>query len=255
VIGGTGNESILLRGDGPALAAFGVTGVLPDPVLTLFNSASVQIATNSGWGGTAALSSAFAQVGAFAFQAGSKDAALLTSLGSGGFTAQISSTSGDSGVVLVEVYDADTGTPTAHFANLSARSEAGTGSQTLIAGFSVSGAGTETVLIRADGPGLTAFGVTGVLASPQLTLFDSNGIAMATNAGWSNASTLGVSPVQATVTAATTAVFGQVGAFDLTAGSADSAMVVALPPGSYTAQVIGANNSTGVALVEVYEVP
>ena len=185
----------------------------------------------------------------------SKDAALLSPLAAGPYTAQISSTSGDSGVVLVEVYDADSGAPTARFINLSARSEAGAGSQTLIAGFAVSGAGTETVLIRADGPALTPFGVAGVLAAPQLTLFDSNGVAIATNAGWGNASTKGASPVQATVSAATPAVFTQVGAFGLAAGSADSAMVVALPQGSYTAQVTGAGNTTGVALVEVYEVP
>ena len=255
VVGGTGTENVLVRGDGPALTAFGVTGVLPDPVLTLFNSASASIAANSGWGGGTTLSNAFAQVGAFSLSPASKDAALLSPLAAGPYTAQISSTSGDSGVVLVEVYDADSGAPTARFINLSARSEAGAGSQTLIAGFAVSGAGTETVLIRADGPALTPFGVAGVLAAPQLTLFDSNGVAIATNAGWGNASTKGASPVQATVSAATPAVFTQVGAFGLAAGSADSAMVVALPQGSYTAQVTGAGNTTGVALVEVYEVP
>jgi hypothetical protein len=246
---------VLVRGDGPALTAFGVTGVLPDPVLTLFNSSSTSLATNSGWGGGTTLANAFLQVGAFSLSPTSKDAALLLPLSAGGYTAQISSTTGDSGVVLVEVYDADSGTPTARFVNLSARSQAGTGSQTLIAGFAVSGTGTETVLIRADGPSLTAFGVTGVLAAPQLTLFDSTGVAIATNAGWGNASTKGTSSVQATISAATPAIFSQVGAFALTAGSADSAMVVALPPGAYTAQVTGANNTTGVALVEVYEVP
>ena len=259
VVGGSGSKSVLVRGDGPILASFSVTGVLPDPVLTLFNSASAVVSTNSGWGNSTTPASTFdqifTQVGAFALPSNSNDAAILTSLGTGSYTAEISSTTGDSGVVLVEVYDADVGTPTARFINLSARSQAGTGSQTLIAGFAVTGTGTETVLVRADGPGLTQFSVSGVLGAPQLTLYDSNGKAIATNVGWSTAPTLGTSPVQSTITGATTAIFTQVGAFQLTAGSGDCAIVSALPPGSYTAEVTGANGSTGVALVEIYEVP
>jgi sugar lactone lactonase YvrE len=259
VVGGTGSKSVLVRGDGPVLASFGVTGVLPDPVLTLFNSASTVLSSNSGWGDSATPASTFGQiftqVGAFALPSISNDAAILTSLGTGSYTAEISSTSGDSGVVLVEVYDADAGTPTARFINLSARSQAGTGSQTLIAGFAVTGAGSETVLIRADGPGLAQFSVSGALASPQLTLYDGNGKAIATNVGWSTAPTLGTSPVPSTIAGATVALFTEVGAFQLTAGSGDCALVASLPPGSYTAEVTGANSSTGVALVEIYEVP
>jgi hypothetical protein len=259
VVGGSGSKSVLLRGDGPALTPFGVTGVLPDPVLTLFGSGSTALSSNSGWGSSTTsvgtFDQVFTQVGAFALPTGSKDAAILTSLGTGPYTAQISSTSGDSGVVLVEVYDADSGTPTARIINLSARSQAGTGSQTLIAGFAVMGTGSETVLIRGDGPALTQFGVSGALSAPQLTLYDANSKAIATNAGWSSAPTLGSSPVQSTIAGATTAIFSQVGAFGLTAGSSDCAIVATLPPGTYTAQVTGANNATGVALVEIYEVP
>jgi hypothetical protein len=246
---------VLARGDGPALSAFGVTGVLPDPVLTLFNSSTAEIATNAGWGGSATLNSVFSQVGAFALPTNSKDAAILTNLAAGAYTAQVSSTSGDTGVVLIEVYDADTGTPSTRFINLSARSEAGTGSQTLIAGFAISGTGTETVLVRGDGPALSAFGVTGVLSTPMLTLFDSSGNAIATNTGWGNTSTKGASSVQASTAKATSAVFTEVGAFQLPANSADCALVASLPPGTYTAQVAGVNNTTGVALVEIYEVP
>jgi hypothetical protein len=198
-------------------------------------------------------------VGAFAFSSpSSKDTALLENLNPGSYTANISSTAGDSGVVLIEVYDADTGTPTAHFINLSARSQAGTGSQTLIAGFAVTGTGNETVLIRGIGPGLTQFSVSGVLSTPQLSLYDSlNGTSkvIATNTGWNSASTLGNSTVQSTITAATAATFSNVGAFSIPANSADCALIATLPPGTYTAQVTGLNNTTGVALVEIYEVP
>lgn len=255
VVGGTGSENVLVRGDGPVLTSFQVSGALKDPVLTLYNSTSTSLASNSAWGGGATLSNAFSQVGAFALPAGSNDTALLSTLSTGAYTAAISSTSGDSGVALVEIYDADTGSPTSRFVNLSARSEAGTGSQTLIAGFVVAGNGTETLLIRGDGPVLTSFNVAGALTTPQLTLFDSNGNPIVTNTGWSNASVKGSSPVQATYSSATSSVFSQVGAFALPAGSADCAVVVTVPAGNYTAQVTGVNSTTGVALVEVYEIP
>lgn len=254
VIGGSGSKSVLLRGDGPSLAPFGVTGVLPDPQLGLFNSSSTEIASNSKWGGSAALNNIFNQVGAFALPVGSNDAALYETLPAGAYTAQVSSTSGDTGVVLVEVYDADTGAPASRFVNLSARSEVGTGAQNLIAGFVIGGSGTENVLVRADGPALTAFGVSGVLSTPQLTLYDSSGNAIATDTGWGNASIRGTSSVQSSISLATAGTFSEVGAFALPANSADCAFVATLPAGAYTANVSGVNSTTGVALVEIYEI-
>jgi hypothetical protein len=105
------------------------------------------------------------------------------------------------------------------------------------------------------GPTLQQYGIPGFLAAPQLTLSDSHGIAIATNTGWSNAPTPGTSPVVSIVGAATVTVTSTVGAFALPANSADSAMLVTLPPGIYTAQVSGANNTSGVALIEIFEVP
>jgi len=139
--------------------------------------------------------------------------------------------------------------------NLSTRGFIGTGSQILIAGFVVSGPAAETVLIRADGPSLASLGVAGSISAPQLTIFDSSGNAIATNIGWGNAPSLGSSTVLATVQQASATSFSEVGAFSLPAGSADCAMVAILPPGNYTAQVSGVDNSTGVGLVEVYEIP
>jgi hypothetical protein len=253
VIGGSGSKKVLIRGDGPTLSQFGVTGVLADPLLGLFNSSGTEIASNSTWGGTATLTSIFSQVGAFALPAGSSDAALYQTLQAGAFTAQVSSTSGDTGVVLVEIYDADTGTPASRFVNLSARSQVGTGSQSLIAGFVIGGTGNETVLVRGSGPALSQFGVAGVLAAPQLTLYDSGGNAVATDTGWGNATVKGGSSAQATLVKATAATFAQVGAFALPANSPDCAFVATLPPGAYTANVSGVNATTGVALVEIYE--
>ncbi len=246
VVGGTGSKQVLVRAIGPTLNAFGVTGVLADPRLGLFAAgANSSMASNSGWGGTAALSTTFAQVGAFPLGATSLDAALLSPLPAGGYSAQVVSASGGTGIALVEAYDADSATSTSRFVNLSARTLAGTGAQTLIAGFVLSGNVPRTLLIRGIGPGLGQFGVTGVLANPRLelhTTINDVDTTVATNTGWAGSPTL-------------SAAFTQVGAFALPATSLDAALLITLTPGSYTAQVAGAGNTTGVALVEVYEVP
>ena len=245
VVGGTGSKQVLVRAIGPTLTAFGVTGALADPQLGLFNASSTQIATNTGWGGGAPLANAFASVGAFALTASARDSALLSPLAPGGYSAQVVSAAGGTGVALVEAYDADGATSTARFVNLSARTVAGTGAQTLIAGFVLSGNVPKTLLIRGVGPGLNQFGLTGTLANPRLELHTTvNGtdVTVATNTGWGG-------------TPALTAAFAQVGAFNLPATSADAVLMVSLEPGSYTAQVSGVGGTTGIALVEVYEVP
>ncbi len=139
--------------------------------------------------------------------------------------------------------------------NISTRAFVGTGSQVLVAGFVISGTTSETVLIRGVGPTLTQYGVAGVLSNPILTLFDSTSTAIASNAGWGTAPVAGQSAVSVGLQAASPSVMSGVGAFALPLGSADSAMVVTLPPGAYTAQISGAHGITGVALVEVYVVP
>ena len=134
---------------------------------------------------------------------------------------------------------------TSRLVNISTRAQVGTGANILIPGFVISGSGTETLLIRADGPGLTQFGVTGVLAQPSLSVTNqSTGSTIATNTAWgTNANAAQIASVAS-----------QVGAFALTSDSADCAVIVNLPAGAYTVQVSGVNNTTGVALAEVYEV-
>jgi sugar lactone lactonase YvrE len=265
---GPSPKQILIRGDGPALSQFQVAGVLANPQLALFDSTPAIIATNTGWNnassaGTSTVSAvfqpattgAFDQVSAFLVPAGSADCAMLALLPSGAYTAQVSGVGNTAGVALAEVYDADTGTPASHLINLSARAFVGTGSQVLIGGFNIYGGSSETVLIRGIGPALSQFGVTGVLVSPQLTLYDSAGNVVATNAGWGSVPVPGNSTVQAGLQAATAAVMSSVNAFALMRGLPDCAMVATLPPGSYTAEVSGVGGVTGVALVEVYDIP
>jgi hypothetical protein len=102
-------------------------------------------------------------------------------------------------------------------------------------------------LIRGIGPALTAFGVTGALADPVLTLTTALGTTVATNDDWSINSTA--------TTAEITSASLKVGAFALSANSKDSVLLISLAPGNYTALISGANDTTGIALVEVYEVP
>ncbi len=244
--GTSGTEPLLVRASGPALVPFGVSGTLPDPKLQLF-SGSTQLAANSGWGGSAAIASTAAAVGAFAWSsATSNDAALLAAEPAGPYTAEITGASGDTGVALAEVYDATPAgsyTPaTPRLVNLSARVEVGTGGNILIAGFVIGGTTAKTVLVRASGPALTPFGVTGTLPDPRLQIVNQAQTTIASNSGWGGNAQI-VSAAEA------------VGAFGWSNPSSnDSAILVTLPPGGYTAQVSGASGDTGVALVEVYEV-
>jgi hypothetical protein len=129
--------------------------------------------------------------------------------------------------------------------NISTRAEVGTGANIIIPGFVIAGSGSDQLLARGDGPALTAFGVGGALAQPSLSVFDSSGNVIASNTGW------GTNSNSAQIASAAT----QVGAFALASGSADSALIVNVTAGAYTMQISGVNNSTGVALAEVYEVP
>jgi len=238
---GASSKSILLRGDGPSLANYGVTGVLANPVLTLYNSSGSSLASNSTWGGASSLSSIFTQVGAFPLSATSNDAVLNQSLSSGTYSAIVTGANSSTGAAMVEIYDADPTGATSRLVNISARGMVGTGSSIMTGGFVISGNSTETVLIRAVGPTLSTYGVTGVLAQPTLTVYNASGTSVATNTIWGGGSTL-------------SSAMTQVGAFALPATSADSAVLVTLPAGAYTVQVSGVNGTTGNALVEIYEV-
>ena len=243
-VAGSPDKAILIRAIGPSLTQFGVTGVLADPQLQLF-SGTTQLTANDNWGattgGSAALASAFSAVGAFPLDASSLDAALVRTMSPGGYTAQVTS-AGATGIVLAELYDT-TPAAGARLTNVSARAQVGTGSGILIAGFSINGNVAKKILIRGVGPSLSQFGVTGRLADPKLQVFDAKQNSVATNDDWGGDATLA-------------ATFTSVGAFPMnTFTSLDSALLVTLPPGTYTAQVSGVNSTTGVALVEVYEVP
>ena len=245
-IGGSGGKPVLLRAVGPSLALLGIGTPLGQPKLELFQGPTSR-GTNAGWtlgGNGPAIAAAATATGAFPLTAASADCALLVTLTPGGYTTITSAADGRSGIGLVEVYDVPGEATTARLTNLSTRALVGAGTDTLIAGFVVSGTLPERVLIRAAGPALVQLGVAGALARPQLALLSGNTV-VAQNAGWSASSDAGAI-AQAAL---------QTGAFALPNGSQDSALIATLAPGVYTAQVTSADNATGVALVEVYELP
>jgi YVTN family beta-propeller protein len=268
VVNGSGSKALVLRGIGPALADFGVPGLLIDPILSLYDSASpanlitgdtgwqnVPLAPSASWAAEVtpldATAANFAQVGAFELAPHSTDSAIVISLPVGNYTSQVSGAhtlqldnpTQETGVALAEVYDADPGDPSAQLVNISTRAFVGSGSNILIAGFAIEGSTSKTVLIRASGPALATFGVPATLPDPLVQVLDSDQKLIASDFGW------GGQPQIANAAASA-------GAFRWSeASSNDSAILITLPPGSYTAEASGQSGDTGVALIEVYAVP
>ena len=244
VISGEESKPVLIRAVGPTLGAapFNVTGVLASPRLELFRGSTSLLVNTSIAANRVAIDAAGQQAGGFALGSSGADAAILTTLAPGAYTAVVSSTTGTAGVALVEVYDLSAAAPGQKLMNIATRASAGTADATLIAGFVVPAGATKRVLVRGVGPGLSVFGVSGVLAQPTLQLL-SGSSTVAQNTNWSTSADRD----------AITASSAQVGAFGLASG--DSALIATLAPGNYTATITGAGGATGVALIEVYELP
>jgi PKD repeat protein len=231
------DKSVLLRAIGPGLAAFTTAATFTDPKLTVY-SGSTPLVSNDNWGATAALKSAFKQTGAQLLDDSSKDAALVTTLGPKPYTMVINGSG--PGMTLAEVYDLDsTG---GRIVNIAARAQISTGDGVLIAGFAISGNAPKQVLLRGIGPSLTSLGISGALARPQIDLFHGT-TRIDHNEGWGGGDALQKA-------------FAKTGAFTLgDTNSKDAALLVTLDPGTYSVVVSGVGGSTGVALVEVYDVP
>jgi hypothetical protein len=257
--GGTERATLLVRGVGPGLARYGVTGALVAPRLEINDSAGRLIAANEGWtipGGAATpaqLNAAATAVGTFPLANGSLDTAVvLTNLAPGTYTATLRGVNGSAGEVLAEVYDLSRNST--RLTNLSALAKISAEGEVIIPGIVVQGANPRTLVVRAIGPGLGDFGIpaNAILTDPRVSVFNANRVVVDTNNNWTlnNPATL-------------SAVFPAVGAFPLkTTNAADAALVTAVNPGSYTVQAGSAPltdgttaNPIGSVLVEIYEVP
>ena len=244
----SGSLPLVIRAVGPTLnTAFGIGGVLADPVLTL-NAAGVAapIANNDNWGGGAPLNAAFAAVGAFALPANSLDSSALSNAAPGGYTVQVTGKADTSGLVIAEIYDNSTvRTATSpRLINLSSLTQIDAGAN-LAVGFVLRGSTARTVLVRGIGPSLgTIFGLGGVMSDPKLELFNNDtGSKITENDNWGGDAQL--------MDAA-----ASVGAFALAdTATKDAVLLVTLAPGAYSARVSGVGSSAGTAIVEVYELP
>lgn len=244
---GTGDLPVLVRAIGPGLARFGVTGHLRNVNLEIYRGTGLLAQTNTTGRGIAAAST---YVGSFpllertASIAG--DAALVGQVPAGTFTAHCSPIGTESGVALLEFYDATATSSAAspRFVNLSARARVEAGEGVMVMGFVVAGEGSVTVLLRGIGPSLQRFGVTGWLRDPGIELYSGSTI-IASNDDWRGPDQVEISRLEEARLA--------VGGFALSSNS-DAALLVTLQPGSYTLVVHGVGNDAGIALAEIHEV-
>ena len=231
IVVGDDLKKVLVRGIGPSLGSFGVADPLGDPTLELRASDGSLLASNDDW-----KSDQQAEIEATTIPPGNDlESAIVATLpaGAAGYTAILRGKNSTTGVGLVEAYDLDTAA-NSKLANISTRGFVETADNVLIGGFILSG-GSAKVIARAIGPSLTGLGVAGALQDPTLELHDGVGTLVSSNDNWKTD--------QQTEIEATTIPPGN----DL-----ESAIVATLMPGNYTAIVRGKNDTTGVGLVEIF---
>jgi arylsulfate sulfotransferase len=232
LITGTDPKTIVLRALGPSLSSFGLSGVLRDPVLRVYNSSRTLIATNDNWQSDP---NHFVVESNGLTPANPSESATAQTLAPGAYTVIVTGKDATPGIGLVELYDLSP-LSNSKLRNMSTRGSVGTQDNVLISGFIVGDVESATVVVRALGPSLAAYGVSGVLSDPTLTIYDSSGSVIASNdnwlddVNWIDVRKNALSPTD----------------------QRESALVLHLPAGAYTAIVRGANGGTGNALVEVY---
>jgi hypothetical protein len=231
----------LIRAIGPGLGSFGEAAPLADPRLVVAAAGGMELVANQGWQGDAAAGQlpALAQsVGAFPLAVDANDAATSLTAAAGNFTVHITSASALSGAVLGELYELERAGRTA---NVSIRGRT-TREQPLTGGFVIAG-GTNRILIRAIGPTLREFGVADAIGDPGIMLRAGNAVIATNDGGPTGATAMTVENATA-----------RAGAFPLTAGSRDAALVASLPAGNYTVEV-KPGTVAGSVLLEIYDVP
>jgi hypothetical protein len=226
IVTGTESKKVMLRAIGPSLP---VSGALADPVLELHNSKGEIVAVNDNWKNSP---SKQAIVASKIAPANPKESAIIAVLAPGAYTAIVHG-HGGTGVALVEVYDLNQDAES-KLANISTRGFVETDDNVMIGGVILMGTAPSKVLLRAIGPSLP---VSGAMTDPTLELHDGDGTLIASNDNWKETQE---AAIKATNVAPT--------------NDAESAILVILKPNSYTAVVRGKNNTTGVALIEAYQI-
>jgi hypothetical protein len=249
IVAGTEPKKMMVRAVGPSLAQSGVSNVLNDPMLELYDSNGTLIASNDDWqstqlGGIIGTNQVGEIQNSGLAPTQPSESAILATLNPGAFTAIVRGKSNTSGVASVESYDLNR-TVDANFANISTRGLVQAADNVMIGGLIVLGQTAQKVIVRAIGPSLTQYGISDALLDPTLELHDPNGALIATNDNWQSTQIGGiittdqVSDIQNSGLAPTQ--------------PTESAIIAVLNPGGYTAIVRGKNSTTGVALVEGYQ--
>ena len=249
IVTGTQPKRVIIRAIGPELTPFGVPNVLANPTLELHDGAGALIAFNDDWqstiiGGVITHDQVQEILSSGRAPTDMRESAIIADLPAGNYTAIVRGVSSTTGVALVEVYDLSPAVDSI-LANISTRSFVQTADNVMIGGFIVQGTQPKMVIIRAIGPELTPFGVPNVLTNPTLELHNGAGALIASNDNWQ------------------TTIIGGIIMHDqvqeiINSGRAptdprESAIIANLPAGNYTAIVRGVSSTTGVALVEVYD--
>jgi hypothetical protein len=249
IVQGNTPKRIILRAIGPELTQYGVPNVLADPTLELHDGTGALIASNDNWqhtiiGGIITADQVRDIENSGHAPGDPSESAIIADLPAGNYTAIVRGVNNTTGVALVEAYDLEPESGSI-LGNISTRSLVQTDDNVMIGGFMVQGSQPKRVILRAIGPELTQHGIPNPLADPVLELHDDTGALIAFNDNWM------------------TTVIGGIITSDqvheiMNSGHAptdpsESAIIATLPPGNYTAIVRGVNNTTGVGLVEVYD--
>ena len=233
IVRGNASKSVLIRGIGPSLAAFGITGVLLDPVLELRDSNS-SITINDNWVDSPDRS----QFEGTPFQpSDDRESVVLGTLTAGNYTVLLSGKNNTTGVGVVEFYDTSE-TTDAQFANIATRGFVQAGENVMIGGFILGGStNTTRIALRGIGPSLAQFGLSPVLADPTLELRDANGALLVANDDWLS------DPTSAALLTVNGLALGD---------PKESGIFISLPPGQFTAILAGKDGGIGIGLVEIY---
>lgn len=221
-----------MRGIGPSLenTTPPVNDALQNPMIELYDGTGSLIFTNLDWRDTQETAIEASHLA----PTDDREAAVIATLQPGAYTAIVRGEGGTTGVGLVEIYELDSSQ--GRLANVSVRGDVLTGNEVLINGIILTGGTPEKVIFRAIGPELTEHNLTGVLADPTLDIYDSEGMILGSNDDWRNGpdaseiSSDGLAPTD----------------------DHESALLLTLPAGNYTAIVRGVNGETGLALAEAY---
>ena len=234
MIWGSQSKTVIVRVLGPTLGSYGVANVLSDPIVELHDSSGATIATNDDW----QIGSQASQISSSGYAPNnSNESAIIATLAAGAYTAIVRGNNNSTGVALVEVYELDT--LSTRLSGISTRGQVGTDQDVLIGGLSINGSTSKKLIVRALGPCMASppFSLSGTLSNPTLELHDSSGNLLASNDDWGSGtqaaaiSASGYQPPNAN----------------------ESAIIATLASGNYTAIVRGVNNSTGIALVDAYD--